>query len=466
MKDQTLQEQLDRAIVIAKGHPDADLPISPINIIAQAGKAVIVNATEDGFAFSDADLSDLVAGSGTLNVIPLWTPDGNTIGDSVMSQSSTLITIAGTLTVNSNADGTTILGRTKIGSPTTDEATFAHFDHLNATDAAIRQLPTGATIISCEGATSVDIAPGDVLALRLVNTPASAFTGPVTMDNTLDVTGLTRILTGDFTVSTGDVTVTAGDVTVTAGDIAVTAGGINVGSGIISAGPGTIEVRGNSTDEGIFTLSTSQTVVVATEILGQIDFQAPVEASGAVALNVGASIWAVADGTFDATNNPTALVFATGAAEIAVEKMRLSSAGDLTLNPGDLIVTAGDATITAGDLTITAGDVSVGIGTTGGIEIGAARTNNRLRSVATVAGDRAAEFSRNIDAGTVSVVKMLQFHTGGAQPVLELDQNDVSEEFIDFLGTDQGAVATSTTDSDASVIVAVNGTKYNLPLFL
>jgi hypothetical protein len=43
-----------------------------------------------------------VSGSGTLNTIPLWTPDGNTLGDSIITQAASGqgVTISGQLDVN------------------------------------------------------------------------------------------------------------------------------------------------------------------------------------------------------------------------------------------------------------------------------------------------------------------------------------------------------------------------------
>ena len=43
---------------------------------------------------------DGVTGSGTTNKIPLWTPDGSTLGDSIATQSTALITIAGAINVS------------------------------------------------------------------------------------------------------------------------------------------------------------------------------------------------------------------------------------------------------------------------------------------------------------------------------------------------------------------------------
>ena len=48
---------------------------------------------------------------------------------------------------------------------------------------------------------------------------------------------------------------------------------------------------------------------------------------------------------------------------------------------------------------------------------------------------------------------------------LSLDQNDESEGFIDFVGSDRGPVTTAVTNSVASVRVELNGTKYLVPLY-
>lgn len=81
---------------------------------------------------------------------------------------------------------------------------------------------------------------------------------------------------------------------------------------------------------GIATLSTSDTTVEATNVLGKLNFQAPLEASGTDAILVAASIAGVAEATFEAAVNSTALVFYTGASETATEKMRIASTGAVT----------------------------------------------------------------------------------------------------------------------------------------
>ena len=81
----------------------------------------------------------------------------------------------------------------------------------------------------------------------------------------------------------------------------------------------------------LLTLQTGETDIAADDVLGQIDFQAPDEGTGADAILVAAGIAAVSEGDFSASSNATKLSFRTAASETASEKMALSSAGNLTV---------------------------------------------------------------------------------------------------------------------------------------
>ena len=92
-----------------------------------------------------------------------------------------------------------------------------------------------------------------------------------------------------------------------------------------------LEIRGaTAAGAGTLRLSTGELTVENGDKLGQIDFVAPLEASGTDAILVGASIYAEADATFAADNNSTDLIFATGASEAADERMRIDSDGAVT----------------------------------------------------------------------------------------------------------------------------------------
>ena len=95
----------------------------------------------------------------------------------------------------------------------------------------------------------------------------------------------------------------------------------------------TLEIRGPSADASTSTgkllLSTALTDINDGDVLGRIDFKAPLEAGGTDAILLAASIYAEADATFAADNNATELVLATGASEAATEKMRITSDGKI-----------------------------------------------------------------------------------------------------------------------------------------
>ena len=81
---------------------------------------------------------------------------------------------------------------------------------------------------------------------------------------------------------------------------------------------------------GHLKLTTGETTVVACDVLGRIDFQAPLEADcSADARLVAATIAAVAQDTFADTVNATDLIFYTGHSETAAERFRLTSQNEI-----------------------------------------------------------------------------------------------------------------------------------------
>ena len=120
-----------------------------------------------------------------------------------------------------------------------------------------------------------------------------------------------------------------------------------------------IDVRGGigtgGAPAGKIRLSTAETSIVDGDVLGMIQFIAPLSGTaGQDAVEIAACIQAEADGTFGAAVNATELVFKTAASEAATEKLRLASDGKL-----------GVGTSTPASLLDVQGTVQVGVDNTG-----------------------------------------------------------------------------------------------------
>ena len=112
----------------------------------------------------------------------------------------------------------------------------------------------------------------------------------------------------------------------------------------------TVDIEDGLTTVGaVLTLSTKEPTVVDADVIGRINFRAPLE-TGADALLVLASIHAEADATFDATTNSTELVFSTAAGDAAVERVRIASDGKVgigTATPDHTLEVEGEVHITS-----------------------------------------------------------------------------------------------------------------------
>jgi len=93
-----------------------------------------------------------------------------------------------------------------------------------------------------------------------------------------------------------------------------------------------------TTSTGKLLLSTSLTDINDGDVIGRIDFQAPLEAGGTDAIVVGATIQAEADATFSGSVNSTDLVFLTADSGAATEKLRIDSTGQVTFADGAIDV--------------------------------------------------------------------------------------------------------------------------------
>jgi hypothetical protein len=141
-----------------------------------------------------------------------------------------------------------------------------------------------------------------------------------------------------------------------------------------------LDLRGaTAAGPGHLKLTTGELDVVDADVLGKIEFQAPLESDGSDAVLVGAAIWAEADDTFAAGVNNTDLVFALGKSEAAAEKFRFTADNEIGIaganygTDGQVLTSGGagnavaweDAASSAAD-DITAGDAAVSLSTSSG----------------------------------------------------------------------------------------------------
>lgn len=117
---------------------------------------------------------------------------------------TTLVT-TGILTVNSDTDGTTILGRTKIGSPSTDQASFSHFDHQSTTNFALIQDNVGGTTLNVATGRTLDFAVNGSSKMNMTSGGFNIGSALVTsLANTTDASSLTvasTVLSGGLAVT-------------------------------------------------------------------------------------------------------------------------------------------------------------------------------------------------------------------------------------------------------------------------
>jgi hypothetical protein len=114
-----------------------------------------------------------------------------------------------------------------------------------------------------------------------------------------------------------------------------------------------LDIRGaTAAGPGHLKLTTGELTVVASDVLGKIEFQAPAE-TGTDAITVAASIAAVAQDTFTGAVNATDLIFYTGHSEAATEKFRFTSQGEIGIaganygSDGQVLTSTGGGTAVA-----------------------------------------------------------------------------------------------------------------------
>ena len=152
----------------------------------------------------------------------------------------------------------------------------------------------------------------------------------------------------------------------------------NVGIGT-TAPVSIAEIQDGLTTVGaVLTLSSKETSTVVNDVLGQINFRAALDAAGGDAVLTGASIAAIAEGTFSATNNATTLTFQTGASEVATTKMTISSAGLVTIGTATQATVSAAGVLTVANTTASTTTATGALTVAGGIGVAGQVTSTTL----------------------------------------------------------------------------------------
>jgi hypothetical protein len=182
-----------------------------------------------------------------------------------------------------------------------------------------------------------------------------------------------------------------------------------------------LDITGGLTTTGsVLTLGTKEPSVVAADVLGRLNFYAPLESDGSDSRLVGASIAAIAEGTFGTTLNATSLQFQTGNSETATTKMTILSSGNVgigdttpaslfTVGNGDLFQVSSSGAIAAvtdiigatGNINFTNFDV---LGSSGNTDIGGTITAGSGNEIITLSTGKidadALTLTAAVDGGT------------------------------------------------------------------
>lgn len=97
----------------------------------------------------------------------------------------------GGITVTSDADVTTILGRVRLDSRTTDVAHFSHFDNATTTTYAVKQLANGTTMVNTATGTTLQLCVNNTGVINIVAGTVTFVSSNIISngDNTNDVGG-------------------------------------------------------------------------------------------------------------------------------------------------------------------------------------------------------------------------------------------------------------------------------------
>ena len=311
------------------------------------------------------------------------------------------------------------------------------------TDGALRFTPASSIKIVDNSGVALVVEEADTAYMTFVTTDSSE---AIKFDKALDINAASQF---DSTITVG-VDDTGHDVTFF---------GASAGAKLIyDESADTLEVRGPSADAttstGKLKLTTALTDINDGDVLGRIDFAAPLEAGGTDAILAGASIWAEADATFAADNNSTELVFATNTSAAATERMRIDSSGNVGIGtatpaaPLEVILSPGNyMRLTDPSGSVNASEAVLGYygSTDGGTRLGYVGFGSTSHSGFSIINDQsdfmsfgtaATERMRITSGGLVGIggTPTIPFHifSAVAGDVVQWEQTNTSGSFLRF----------------------------------
>jgi hypothetical protein len=208
-----------------------------------------------------------------------------------------------------------------------------------------------------------------------------------------------------------------------------------------------LEIRGASADAATSTgkllLTTALTNINACDVIGSINFQAPLEAGSCDAILVAAGIRAVAQATFTCAVNATDLIFYTGHSEAAAERFRFTSQNEIGV-AGANYGTDGQVLTSGG-----AGAAVAWEDAAGAVTALNNATANELVTVGATTTELCAEANLTFDGTTLlqasAGTEVLTVRTTATDAVaemrLEIAASSTSENFIQFRQGDAGGTA-------------------------
>jgi len=286
---------------------------------------------------------------------------GHTVSETTIADNLTVTgTLTGTLATAAQGSVTSLgtLTTLTVDNIITNGTTIGHTDDtdlITLADGAVTVAGTiGSGAITSTGivtgtaftAGSAVLAEAELELLDGLTAGTAIASKVVTTDSSIDTTGQRNLtISGELDAATLDISSSIDIAGASQFSGAITVGvddtGLDVKLFGASAGAymewdesiDTLRIVGASADAttstGKLLLATSLTNINASDVLGKIDFQAPLEAGGTDAITVAASIRAIAQGTFSASVNATDLIFFTGHSEAATEKFRFTSEGEI-----------------------------------------------------------------------------------------------------------------------------------------